>query len=103
MQTSAIVTLLFGFMAQSALATVNLGTDSAGTPIAWISGQSECTHTVTNGCDNRFTLSNGVTYYIKGCGGAGLTLFNNDNSFNANCRSVGSQHLACGVTENWSC
>ncbi|EHK42624.1 hypothetical protein TRIATDRAFT_320006 [Trichoderma atroviride IMI 206040] len=49
-----------------------------------------------------FTLNKGFTYYLAGCGGGGLSLFNNDNSFNSNCQFQ-PQSLQCGVKEQWSC
>ncbi|KAH8880970.1 hypothetical protein GQ53DRAFT_832814 [Thozetella sp. PMI_491] len=111
MRTSALASsagLLLGLLAQSAMATVNVGTDSSGATAAWIGGESECSHAVVaqanvNPCGHVFTLDNGFSYQLEGCGGAGLSLFNGDGSFNSNCEFVGNIGLQCGITEHWSC
>lgn len=104
---AAKIVASLGLFLGLATAAVNIGKDSAGDTVAWISGQSECQNAFIgpsdqNPCGTRFTLNNGFTYYLAGCGGGGLSLFNNDNSFNSNCQFQ-PQSLQCGVQQQWSC
>ncbi|PTB36249.1 uncharacterized protein TrAFT101_000218 [Trichoderma asperellum] len=106
MYASKIVASL-GLFLGLATATVNIGKDSAGDTVAWIGGESECTNVFiagngANPCGINFTLNNGFTYHLVGCGGAGLSLDNGDGSFNSNCQ-FGEQNLQCGVQQQWSC
>jgi hypothetical protein len=55
-----------------------------------------------NPCEIPFKLRNNFNYFLRGCGGAGLTLFNGDGTFNANC-SPKNQNLACGVKQEFRC
>ncbi|KAM0257767.1 hypothetical protein ACHAQJ_004218 [Trichoderma viride] len=107
MYASTIITSL-GLFFGLAAATVNVGKDSAGTTAAWIGGESECNHASVgspggNPCGIPFTLDNGVTFILTGCGGAGLSLENGDGSFNSNCQFVGNEGLQCGITQQWTC
>ncbi|KAK3208955.1 hypothetical protein GRF29_69g254188 [Pseudopithomyces chartarum] len=108
MHFSAIASsLILGLLVQSTTAAVSYGKSSAGEPLVWIEGDSECqatriTGSGNNPCEIPFKLRNGFTYFLRGCGGAGLTLFNGDGSFNANC-SPSSKTLACGVKQEWRC
>lgn len=129
MYASKVVASL-GLFLGLATAAVNIGKDSAGDTgkqlpisitfshllnirfanyriVAWISGESECSNafvsnSASNPCGINFTLNNGFTYNLVGCGGAGLSLDNGDGSFNSNCQFQ-EQNLQCGIQQQWSC
>ncbi|KAL7917747.1 hypothetical protein ACQKWADRAFT_317085 [Trichoderma austrokoningii] len=106
MYASKIVASL-GLFLGLATAAINIGKDSAGDTVAWIDGESECSNTFiagngANPCGKTFTLNNGFSYFLVGCGGAGLSLDNAGGGFNSNCH-FGQTKLQCGVEQQWSC
>jgi hypothetical protein len=110
--------------AASASATVSYGTFQ-GYDVAWIddwycdgTGITFITPQGNNPCGIPFTLSNGFTYTLEGCGTSEFALYNGDGfgSYNAKCNyNYWSVACECGIapdgdgecgdymTQSWLC
>ncbi|KAL3471751.1 hypothetical protein BJX99DRAFT_262969 [Aspergillus californicus] len=98
--------LMSAIAGQAAVATIALGAleITQGSPIlnvAWIEGRNPCvtadvftpiSASGQNPCGIDFTLTNGYTYYEGNCGSGAIEIYNQDGSFNSQCK-----------TKSWSC
>lgn len=112
-------------LAASAAATISFGTFQ-GQDAAWIEGTAGCdgegitfiTSEGNNPCGTPFTLSNGYTYTLQGCGTSSFALYNGDGwgSYNAKCNynywttacdcetgPGGWQKCSDYLTQSWLC
>lgn len=90
--------ILFGALASLGRATISIGDNGNGENIAWIEGEDVCGGRLANinpsgenPCEINFTLDNGYSYHLGGCGTTGFSLYNSDGSLNHPCQFVGKK------------
>lgn len=116
MKTFAPILSIIGIFSADVLATIALGHGGAsGYNIGWIDGQDVCgapqpgkrtavqiSSSGTSPCGHRFTLNNGHTYEVQGCGGNLYLneIVNGNPVFNSNCHYISpNERIGCYMTE----